>query len=60
MLHIGVDLGTSTIKISCGDVSMQIPSLIGEPNPGWSGGTLDTALITNLVVIEGRDEWYIG
>jgi len=60
MLNIGVDLGTSTIKIACGDTKFLIPSLIGEPNPGWAGGTLDTSLETNLVLIDGNDEWYVG
>ncbi|MHA1342616.1 MAG: hypothetical protein ACTSQG_01400, partial [Promethearchaeota archaeon] len=59
-LYVGIDLGTSTIKVSCGEVRYLIPSLIGEPNPGWTGGTLDTSLETNLVLIEGRDEWYVG
>jgi hypothetical protein len=60
MLHVGIDLGTSTIKISCGDVSMAIPSIIGETNPGWTGGTIDQSLESNLVIVEGRDEYYIG
>jgi actin-like ATPase involved in cell morphogenesis len=60
VLYVGVDLGTSTIKISCGNVSMAIPSLIGEPNPGWSGGTIDQSLETNLVIVESSGEWYVG
>jgi len=59
-LYVGCDLGTSTIKVTCGDTKYLIPSLIGEPNPGWSGGTLDQSLETNLVLIEGNDEWYVG
>lgn len=60
VLNIGCDLGTSTIKISCGNTKILIPSLIGEPNPGWSGATFDKSLEKNLVITEGRDSWYIG
>ncbi|MHA1146940.1 MAG: hypothetical protein ACTSR8_01715 [Promethearchaeota archaeon] len=60
MRFIGADLGTSTIKISCGDNSFTIPSLIGEPNPGWTGGVMDQNLISNLVLVEGNEQWYVG
>ncbi len=60
VLPIGIDLGTSTIKLSCLGTEFQIPSLIGEANPGWSGGTLDTSLENNLVLIEGGEQWYVG
>lgn len=59
-LYIGCDLGTSTIKLSCGDTKFLIPSLIGEPNPGWSGASFDKSLENNLVITEGRDSYYIG
>ena len=59
-LYVGCDLGTSTIKVTCGDTKFLIPSLIGEPNPGWTGGTLDQRLETNLIIVEGNDEWYVG
>lgn len=55
-----MDLGTSTIKISCEGKKMAIPSIIGEPNPGWAGGAFDTSLENNLVIIEGSDKWYVG
>lgn len=57
---MGLDLGTSTIKISCNGKTYMIPSLIGEPNPGWQGGTMDTSLESNLILIEGREQWYVG
>ena len=60
VLHVGCDLGTSTIKISCGDVTFLIPSVIGETNPGWSGASFDKTLENNLVITEGRDSWYVG
>ncbi len=60
ILPVGIDLGTSTIKLSCLGTEFLIPSLIGEANPGWSGGTLDTSLENNLVLIDGREEWYVG
>jgi actin-like ATPase involved in cell morphogenesis len=58
--HVGIDLGTSTIKICCGERKILIPSLIGEPNPGWTGMTIDKTLEKNLVLIEGNTEWYCG
>ncbi|TFF88144.1 MAG: ParM/StbA family protein [Promethearchaeota archaeon] len=59
-LHIGIDLGTSTIKVMCGSQKFLIPSLIGEPNPGWSGMAMDKSLENNLVLIEENDEYYVG
>lgn len=58
--HVGMDLGTSTIKISCGTRKVLIPSIIGEPNPGWTGMSLDKTLEKNLVLTEGNTEWYVG
>ncbi|NVM31710.1 MAG: ParM/StbA family protein [Candidatus Helarchaeota archaeon] len=58
--HIGMDLGTSTIKISCGSTNFLIPSIIGEPNPGWTGMAIDKTLEKNLVLTEGNTEWYVG
>ncbi|MFO8020297.1 MAG: ParM/StbA family protein [Promethearchaeia archaeon] len=60
MKNVGIDLGTSTVKISCGDQQFLIPSVIGEPNPGWTGTTFEKDLSKNLVLIEGRDKYYIG
>lgn len=58
--HVGMDLGTSTIKISCGDTKILVPSIIGEPNPGWTGMSADKTLEHNLVLTEGNKEWYVG
>lgn len=60
VLPIGIDLGTSTIKISCLGTEFMIPSVIGEINPGWQGGTIDTSLENNLILIEGEEQWYVG
>lgn len=58
---IGVDLGTSTIKVSFGDKRYRIPSIIGEPNPGgFAGITQDTSWENNLVAIIDNQEWYVG
>ncbi|NVM52504.1 MAG: ParM/StbA family protein [Candidatus Helarchaeota archaeon] len=58
--YVGMDLGTSTIKICCGSKKILIPSIIGEPNPGWTGMSLDKTLEHNLVLTEGNNEWYVG
>ena len=58
--YLGVDLGTSTIKISYGKKHYLIPSLIGEVNPGWAGAAGDRSLEKNMVIIEGSDKWYVG
>ena len=58
--YIGIDLGTSTIKISTGDKKILVPSIIGEPNPGWTGMSVDKSLENNLVLIEGNKSWYVG
>jgi hypothetical protein len=59
-LHIGVDLGTSTIKVMCGSQKFLIPSILGEPNPGWSGMSVDKSLENNLILIEEGEEYYVG
>ena len=58
---VGIDLGTSTIKASYGEMRFRFASVIGEPNPGgFAGVTRDTSWINNLVIeIEG-EEWYVG
>lgn len=58
--YFGIDLGTSTIKISYGNEYHLIPSLIGEVNPGWGGGGGDTSFEKNLVIIDGSEKWYVG
>jgi actin-like ATPase involved in cell morphogenesis len=60
VIHVGIDLGTSTVKISYEGKKILIPSIIGEPNPGWEGMALDGTLEHNLVVMEGSTEWYVG
>ena len=59
---IGIDLGTSTIKISTQDSKnlMRIPSLIGEPNPGFEGMSSDKSWINNLVIEEEDRVFYVG
>ncbi|MHA1188792.1 MAG: ParM/StbA family protein, partial [Candidatus Heimdallarchaeota archaeon] len=57
-----MDLGTSTIKISSnnGQSLVKIPSIIGDPNPGWTGMTLDKSLENNLVLEEGGQSFFVG
>jgi len=59
---VGIDLGTSTIKMSSnnGESLIKIPSIIGDPNPGWTGMTLDKTLETNLVLEEGGQTFFVG
>ncbi len=58
---VGIDLGTSTIKLSAGESLARIPSIIGEPNPGWTGMVTDKSWINNLVIDLGDDgEYYVG
>lgn len=61
-LPIGIDLGTSTIKISCnkGQILNKITSIIGDPNPGFSGLLTDKSLINNLVLQEEKRSYYVG
>ncbi|MHA1243237.1 MAG: ParM/StbA family protein, partial [Candidatus Heimdallarchaeota archaeon] len=59
---VGIDLGTSTIKISSnnGQSLVKIPSIIGDPNTGWTGMTLDKSLVNNLVLEEGGQSFFVG
>ncbi|MBN1329705.1 MAG: ParM/StbA family protein [Candidatus Heimdallarchaeota archaeon] len=59
---VGIDLGTSTIKMSSnnGESLIKIPSIIGDPNPGWTGMTLDKSLENNLVLEEGGQTFFVG
>jgi len=59
---VGIDLGTSTIKMSSrdGEALIRIPSIIGDPNPGWTGMTLDKSLENNLVLEEGGQTFFVG
>ncbi|MHA1881409.1 MAG: hypothetical protein ACTSYG_13565 [Candidatus Heimdallarchaeota archaeon] len=62
-LAIGIDLGTSLTKLvgKNGQKIVKIPSLIGDPNPGWKGLGTDKSWINNLVLHtdEGR-KFFVG
>ncbi|MBD3190336.1 MAG: hypothetical protein GF308_06815 [Candidatus Heimdallarchaeota archaeon] len=62
ILPIGIDLGTSTIKVSCykGQILNKIPSIIGDPNPGFTGLLIDKSLLNNLVLREKNRSYYVG
>ncbi len=58
---IGIDLGTSSIKISMKNKKIKLPSIIGEPNPGFKGLTGDKSWERNLVIkLENNEEYYVG
>jgi actin-like ATPase involved in cell morphogenesis len=38
----------------------KIPSIIGDPNPGWTGMTLDKSLENNLVLEENGQTFFVG
>ncbi len=61
IIPLGVDLGTSTIKVSYRTKKYKLTSIIGEPNPGFRGVSPDTSWENNLVIVleDGR-EYYIG
>lgn len=58
-IPIGLDIGGS-VKVSSGEVKYNIPSIIGAPNPGWSGMSPNKEWAGNLVLIEQEHEYYIG
>jgi hypothetical protein len=57
---IGIDLGTSTIKLSCADNLKKIPSIIGSPLEGWRGFSGDNSLEKNLVIYDNERSLYVG
>ncbi|MCG3256975.1 MAG: ParM/StbA family protein [Candidatus Heimdallarchaeota archaeon] len=58
---VGIDLGTSTIKLTSGDNKYRIPSVIGTPNPGWQGMSSDKSWLNNLIIEDAKgQEVYIG
>lgn len=59
VLPIGIDIGGS-VKVSSGELRLNVPSIIGNPNPGWSGITTDKDWVKNLVIIDEGEEFYIG
>ena len=59
IIPIGIDIGGS-VKISSGAEEFNIPSIIGAPNPGWSGISPNKDWIRNLILIEENESFYIG
>ncbi|MBD3191734.1 MAG: hypothetical protein GF308_13890 [Candidatus Heimdallarchaeota archaeon] len=57
---MGIDLGTSTIKLSCAKHQKLIPSLVGTPIEGWRGFSGDASLEKNLVIKENGKSLYVG
>lgn len=58
---IGIDLGTSTIKTVAEEKTLRIPSIIGEPNPGFEGMPTDKSWENNLSIeLEEGENWYVG
>ena len=61
IIPVGVDLGTSSIKVVCGNRRFKITSIIGEPNPGFRGISPDTSWERNLIIkLENGEEYYVG
>ena len=61
VVAIGIDLGTSSIKISVGPKRFKLPSIIGEPNPGFKGLTRDKSWENNLIIeLDSGEEYYVG
>jgi len=62
-IAIGIDLGTSITKLvgPDGKKVIKIPSIIGDPNPGWKGLGTDNSWINNLVIVtdEGK-KFFVG
>jgi actin-like ATPase involved in cell morphogenesis len=60
---IGIDLGTSLTKLVGPGAKkiVKIPSLVGDPNPGWKGLAIDKSWINNLMIEDdnGR-KYFIG
>ena len=59
IIPVGIDIGGS-VKISAGDQKLNIPSIIGNPNPGWSGMSATKEWAENLILIEEERKFYIG
>lgn len=61
IVSAGADLGTSTIKTVSEKQTFRIPSIIGEPNPGFKGSPADESWEKNLKIsFESGDNWYVG
>lgn len=61
-IAVGIDLGTSITKIVGSDAkqTVKIPSLVGDPNPGWKGLGTDKTWINNLVLEDGGKKYFVG
>ena len=60
---IGIDLGTSLTKLvgPGGKKIVKIPSLVGDPNPGWKGLGTDKTWLNNLVLqTDGGKKYFVG
>jgi len=62
-MAIGIDLGTSLTKLvgPDGKKQVKIPSLVGDPNPGWKGLGTDKSWINNLVLTtDAGKKYFVG
>ncbi|MHA1558147.1 MAG: hypothetical protein ACTSPM_14605 [Candidatus Heimdallarchaeota archaeon] len=62
-MAIGIDLGTSLTKLvgPDGKKEVKIPSLVGDPNPGWKGLGTDKSWINNLVLTtDAGKKYFVG
>ncbi|NHK30181.1 MAG: ParM/StbA family protein [Asgard group archaeon] len=62
-MAIGVDLGTSLTKLvgPGGKKIVKIPSLVGDPNPGWKGLGIDKTWLNNLVLqTDDGKKYFVG
>lgn len=60
---IGIDLGTSLTKLvaDAGKKQVRVPSLIGDPNPGWKGLGTDKSWVNNLMLTtESGKKYFVG
>ncbi|MBD3191395.1 MAG: hypothetical protein GF308_12165 [Candidatus Heimdallarchaeota archaeon] len=62
-IAVGIDLGTSLTKLvgKGGEKTLKIPSVLGDPNPGWKGLGTDKSWINNLVLTtETGSKYFVG
>ncbi|MFW9922709.1 MAG: hypothetical protein ACFFDW_05385 [Candidatus Thorarchaeota archaeon] len=62
-IAIGVDLGTSLTKLAGPNPksAIKIPSIVGDPNPGWKGLGTDKTWINNLVLTtDDGKKFFVG
>ena len=50
VVPLGIDIGGS-VKLSCGEQKYNVPSILGAPNPSWSGISPNKEWAENLVLI---------